>query len=200
MLKDKFIKSSPSSKIFISVSTIAIVILTTYGWIVSPQISHLHAAQQKKVMTRNAEQRNVSLKNQLHKQQTELTELRNQVGAINDSFFTSTEAHEFFSDLDTTALQCGCNISSLTFMSEKAVAPETKHEYFSSVVLKRAEITLTGRYDDILTFLTKLGGCRQRISIGSLLIKPNSDYIDDLICSTTITIYIIENKETISNE
>lgn len=200
MLKDKFIKSSPSSKIFISVSTIAIVTLITYGWIVSPQISHLHAARQQKVMTRNAEQRNVSLKNQLHKQQTELTELRNQVGTINDSFFTSTEAHEFFSDLDTTALQCGCNISSLTFMSEKAVVPETEHEYFSSVVLKRAEITLTGQYDDILTFLTKLGGCRQRISIGSLLIKPNSDYIDDLICSTTITIYIIENKETISNE
>ena len=45
MLMDKFIKSSPSSKIFVSVSTIAIVTLTTYGWIVSPQISYLHAAQ-----------------------------------------------------------------------------------------------------------------------------------------------------------
>ena len=200
MLKDKFIKSGPSSKIFISVSTIAIVTLTTYGWIVTPQISYLHAARQKKVMTRNAEKRNVSLKNQIHKQETKLTELRNQVDAINDSFFTSTEAHEFFSDLDMAALHCGCNISSLTFMSAKAVAPETDHEYFSSVVLKRAEITFTGQYDGILAFLTRLGGCRHRISIGSLLIKPNPGNIDDLLCSTTITIYIIENKETISNE
>jgi len=200
MLKDKFIKSSPSSKIFISVSTIAIVTLITYGWIVTPQISHLHAAQQQKVMTRNAEQKNVSLKSQIRKQEAKLTELQNHVDAIKDSFFTPKEANEFFSDLDTTALQCGCNIGSLTFMSAKAVVPEGDHEYFSSVVLKRAEITLTGQYDGILTFLTRLGQSKHRISIGSLLIKPNSGYTDDLICSMTITIYIIENKETISNE
>ena len=103
MLKDKFIKSSPSSKIFISVSTIAIVTLITYGWIVTPQISHLHAAQQKKVMARSAEQKNVSLKNQIQKQEAELTELQNHVDAIRGSFFIKTEAHEFFSDLDMTA-------------------------------------------------------------------------------------------------
>jgi len=200
MLKDKFTKSSPSSKIFISVSAIAIVTLITYGWIVTPQISHLHAAQQKKVMIRNAEQKNVTLKKQVQKQEAELTELHSQVDAIRDSFFTKTEAHEFFSDLDTTALQCGCNISSLTFMSEKAVAPETEHKYFSSVILKRAEITFAGQYDGILTLLTKLAQSRHRISIGSLLIKPNSANIDDLICSMTITIYIIENKENIENE
>jgi Tfp pilus assembly protein PilO len=200
MLKDKFLKSGPTSKIFISVSTIAIVTLITYGWIVTPQISHLHAAQQQKVMIHNAEKKNVSLKSQIHKQEAELTKLQNQVEAINDSFFTLTEAHEFFSDLEMTALQCGCNISSLTFMSEKAVVPETDHEFFSSVVLKRAEITLTGQYDGILTFFAKLNQSKHLISIGSLLIKPNSGNTDDLICSTTITIYIIENKETISNE
>ena len=200
MLTDKFIKSSPSSKIFVSVSTIAIVTLTTYGWIVSPQISYLHAAQQQKVMTRNAEQKTIGLRNQAHKRGAELTDLRNQIDAIRDSFFTPTEAHEFFSDLDMTAIQYGCNIGSLTFMSAKAVAPEAGHEYFSSVVLRRAEITLTGQYDGILAFLTKLGAYRQRISIGSLLIKPNPSNIEELICSMTTTIYIIENKETISNE
>jgi len=200
MLTDKLIKSSPGSKIFVSVSTIAIVTLTTYGWIVSPQISYLHAAQQQKVMTRNAERKTVGLRNQTHKREAELTDLHNQIDAIRDSFFTPTEAHEFFSDLDMTALQCGCNVSSLTFMSEKAVAPEAGPEYFSSVVLRRAEITLTGQYDGILAFLTRLGGYRQRISVGSLLIKPNPSNIEDLLCSINITIYIIENKETISNE
>lgn len=200
MLTDKFIKSSPSSKIFVSVSTIAIVILTTYSWIVSPQISYLHAAQQQKVMTRNAEQKTVGLRNKMHKREAELTDLHSQIDAIRDSFFTPTEANEFFSDLDMTAIQCGCNISSLTFMSAKAVAPEAGHEYFSSVVSKRAEITLTGRYDDILEFLKKLGGYRQRISVGSLLIKPNPGNTEDLLCSMTITIYLIESKETISNE
>lgn len=200
MLMDKFIKSSPSSKIFVSVSTIAIVTLTTYSWIVSPQISYLHAAQQQKVMTRNAERKTIGLRNQMHKREAELTDLHNQIDAVRDSFFTPTEAHEFFSDLDMTAIQCGCNISSLTFMSAKAVAPEAGHEYFASVVLKRAEITLTGQYDAILAFLTKLGGYRQRISVGNLLIKPNPGNTEDLLCSMTVTIYLIENKETISNE
>jgi len=129
-----------------------------------------------------------------------LTDLHNQIDSIRDSFFTPTEAHEFFSDLDMITLQCGCNISSLTFISAKAAAPEAGTEYFSSVILRRAEITLTGQYDGILAFLAKLGGYRQRISVGSLLIKPNPSNIEDLLCSMNITIYIIENKETISNE
>ena len=200
MLTDKFIKSGPGSKMFVSVSTIAIVTLATYSWIVSPQISYLHAARQQKVMNRNAEQKTLGLRNQAHKREAELTDLRNQIDAIRDSFFTPSEAHEFFSDLDTVAIQCGCNISSLTFMSAKTAAPEAGHEYFSSVALKRAEITLTGQYDGILAFLTKLGRYRQRISVGNLLIKPNPSNIEELICSMTTTIYIIENKEAISNE
>ena len=200
MLTDKLIKSSPSLRIFVSVSTIAIVTLATYSWIVSPQISYLYAARQQKVMTSNAEQKTIGLRNQAHKREAELTDLRNQIDEIRDSFFTPSEAHEFFSDLDTIAIQCGCNISSLTFMLAKSVAPEAGHEYFSSVALKRAEITLTGQYDGILAFLTKLGGYRQRISVCNLFIKPNPNDVEELICSMTTTIYIIENKEAISNE
>jgi Tfp pilus assembly protein PilO len=199
-LTDKFIKSSPSTKIFVSVSAVAIVTLLAYGWIVSPQISYLHAVQQHKTMARNAEQKTATIKNQVHKSQAELTDLSNRVDAIHDSFFTPAQANEFFSDLDMVAIQCGCNISSLTFMSSTAVVPEEGHEYFSSVVLKRAEIKLTGQYEEIMKFMKKLSGYRQRISVGSLLIKPNPQIGQDLLCSMNITIYLIENKETISNE
>jgi len=202
MLMDKFIKSSPNSKIVVSVSAIAVVTLMAYGWIVSPQISYLHAAQQHKAMNLNAEQKTVGLRNQKKKCQAELSELQKQIEAIRDSFFTPTEAQEFFTNLDMVAMRCGCKVSSLTFASTKAVTPQEGREYFSSVTLKRAEVTLTGNYDGILEFLKKLGEYPHRISIASLLIKPNPGIVEELelVCSMTITIYIIENKETMSDE
>ena len=200
MLTDKLIKSSPSSRIFASASTIAIVTLLTYSWVVSPQVSYLHAAQQHKAMSGNAEKKTISIKNQVHKSNVELTGLKQHINAIRDSLFTPEEAKEFFSDLDLIALQSGCNISSLTFMSARAVVPDAGSEYFSSVILRGAEVTFAGQYGTILKFLETLSGYRQRISIGSLLIKPNPNNNEDLLCSMTITIYLIENKETISNE
>ncbi len=200
MLTDKLIKSSPSSRIFASASTIAIVTLLTYSWIVAPQVNYLHAAQQHKAMSGNAEKRTISIKNQIHKNNAELTGLNQYIDEIRDSFFTPNEAKEFFSDLDLIALQSGCNISSLTFMSARSVVPDAGSEHFSSVILKGAEVIFTGQYDTILKFLETLSGYHQRISIGSLLIKPNPNNAEDLLCSMTITIYLIENKETISNE
>lgn len=202
MLMDKLIKSSPSSKIFVSVSTIAIVTLATYSWVVSPQISYLHAAQQYKVIAHSTAQKATSIEDHVRKRKAELAGLHQEIDEIRDSFFTSDKAKEFFSDLELIALQCGCNISSLTFRSAGAVAAYGGggREYFPSVALKRAEIILTGQYDGIIKFLEKLSAYQERISVGSLLIKVSPNNIEELICSMTITIYLIEDKETISNE
>jgi hypothetical protein len=200
MLMDKLIKSSPSSKIFVSVSTIAIVTLVTYSWVVSPQISYLHAAQQYKVIAHSTAQKATGIEDHVRKRKAELAGLHRQIDEIRDSFFTPDKAKEFFSDLELIALQFGCNISSLTFRSAGTVAAYGDQEYFPSVVLKRAEITLAGQYDGIIKFLEKLSGYQERISVGSLLIKVSPNNIEELICSMTITIYLIEDKETISNE
>jgi hypothetical protein len=201
MLTDKLIKSSPSSKIFVSVSTIAILTLTAYSWIVSPQISYLHAAQQHKTIARDTAEKAAGIEDHISKREAELTGLHSEINKIRDSFFTSHKAKEFFSDLELIASNSGCNISSLTFRSAGAVAPHTTdREHFPSVVLKRAEIVLTGQYDGIIQFLEKLGAYQEQISVGSLIIRGNPNDIEVLVCSMTITIYLIDDKETISNE
>jgi Tfp pilus assembly protein PilO len=200
MLTDKLIKSSPSSKIFISVSTIAIVTLATYSWVVSPQIGYLHAAQQYKVIARSTAQKAKSIEGHIQKRKAELAGLHQEIDGIRGSFFTPAKAKGFFSDLDLTALQYDCNIGSLTFRSAGTVAAYEGREYFPSVTLKRAEITLTGQYDGIIKFLEKLSSYQERISVGSLLIKVSPNNAEELICSMTVTIYLIEDKETISNE
>jgi len=200
MLTDKLIKSSPSSKIFVSVSTIAIVTLATYSWVVSPQISYLHAAQQYKTIAHSTAEKATSIEDHIRKREAELAGLHREINGIRDSFFTSYKAKEFFSDLELIAFQYSCNISSLTFRSAGAIAPHTGREHFPSVVLKRAEITLTGRYDGIIKFLERLGAYQEQISVGSLLIKVNPNNNEELVFSMSITIYLIDDKETISNE
>ena len=54
MLTEKFIKSSPTSKLLFSISTIIIVAVSAYNWVVSPQTSLLHAAQRHRVMMSSA--------------------------------------------------------------------------------------------------------------------------------------------------
>ncbi|MHC5060841.1 MAG: type 4a pilus biogenesis protein PilO [Planctomycetota bacterium] len=199
---DKIIKSSPSSRIFVSVSTLAIVTLLTYSWIVAPQINYLQAAQQHKIISDNAEKKVISIKNQLQKRNAKLAELNQDLNEIRDNLFTYQEAKEFFSDFDRIALESGCNINALTFTPARSVVPDSQSEHIFSVILKSAEVVFTGKYETILKFHETLGGYRQRISIGNLLIKPNPNNTEeqDLLCSMTITIYLIENKEAISNE
>ena len=201
MLTDKLIKSSPSSRIFISVATVAIISILTYGWIVSPQINYLHAAQRQKTMAHSTKQKIISVKNRVHKRKAKLVELQQEIAGIRDSFFTSKKAKEFFSDLELIASRCGCSINSLTFVSAQPIASKGQDQKdFSKVVLRRVEISLAGRYDGIIRFLEKLSSYPERVFIGSLLVKSSPNNARELICTMAVTIYLVEDKETISDE
>lgn len=197
---EKVVKTSPGIKLFVCVSMIVIVSFATYNWIVSPQISYLKAAERYEWMTGNAGQKGTIIEKGVESKQQELGVLKAEIDQIQDSFFTEEKAREFFSDLEPISLQSNCGIDTLTFLPPETIGSETDSEHTTSIILKCAEISLTGQYENIIKFLKKLSSYSQRVSIGDLLIQSDHFGQQELTCYMTVTIYLIEDKEKANNE
>ena len=200
MLTERIMKVSSRSKIFISALVVIIVGTVTYRWAVWPQTSHLHAAQQHKMMMENAGKKTTVIKNGVHVKKTQRDQLNEEIAEIERNFFTSKIANEFFLDLEPMAVQCGCDIGSFNFMPAQTIDFDQEHGHSFDIVARRAKTSLTGGYDGIIKFLRKLGSYSQRIAIGELDIEAVDGNVGELACSMTITIYVIEDKENPSNE
>jgi len=200
MQTSRFVKSVSVSKLFISTAAMVMVAVAAYNWAVRPRMEYLYAAQNYETMLSNAGQKTVIIKNRIKIKESKLDELRNEVSEIEESFFTSKRAREFFSDLEPIALQCKCDIDSLSSMPVEHVKSDGDKKTSSDIVIKRAAITLSGKYKNIIEFLEKLGSYSQRISIEELLIESSPSVNGSLACYITIAIYQIEDKEHVTNE
>jgi len=199
MLMDKLGKTSPNTKIFISVSTIAIVAIAMYNWAISPQTSYLKAAQLYETMMSNASKKTVIIKNGIHAKKKELERLHQEIMATKDSFFNVKTSREFFSDIDPIASQSGCMIASLTFMSSSSVSAGEEKKVDSGITEKTAGLEFTGNYESIIKFLRRLSNYSQHIMIDNLVIESLGFGRKQLVCHMTITIYLIEEKELITD-
>ena len=199
MLTDKIVKCSSTSKVVISVSFVAIVTLATYNWIVSPQTGYLHAARQYEMIVGNAGKKTTFIKEQITIKEVEIEVLQREIAEIQNSFFPPQKATEFFMDIEPLSLQCNCNVDSLTFMADETRQGVDKDES-SPVILKSAVVEITGAYEDLMKFLGRLGGYPQRISINDLRIESGPRDTEKLSCGMTITIYVVEDKEIITDE
>ena len=208
--KKAIMKACPTSTVLIAGSIIGIVTLVTYTWIVSPQTSHLYAAQQYKNMVLNAGQKSEIIKEQIEAKTLEVASLRQKITEVQDHFFSDRTAREFVLDLEPISLQSHCNIDSLselkprkiTTNSEKNVkeSSDDGNDRVSDIISRRIAIGLTGRYENIIKLLKKFNSYSQRISVSNLSIKSEDLGNQERLCDMIITIYIIKSKETISDE
>ena len=139
------------------------------------------------------------IKDQIRVKEAEIEKLRTEIAQIQNSFFTSENAREFFMDLEPMSLQCGCSVTSLDLMPD-ATADKGKDSRASTLILKRASVDITGKYENIMKFLGRLNDSHWRISISNLCIESDQSDDEKLICGMIITIYVVEDKEIITDE
>lgn len=199
MLTD-LIKTTPTSKILILVSSICMVVIVSYNWAVAPQRSYLQAAQQHENMMKNAGKKSQVIKDRIQSKETEMAGLYGQISETKDSFFTPRIAREFFLDLEPILLQTNCSMESLTSVAPETVFDDGKLEDHPGVTLKCLEIRFTGRYENIIKFVQRLSGYSQRISVNNMYIETVQPGSRILICNMTITIYLIEDHENITDD
>lgn len=194
MLND-LLKTSPTAKVLVSVSSILMVGLVTYNWAIAPQRSYLHAAQQHESMMQNAGKKSQVIKNRILSKEKEMANLYDQIAETKDSFFTPKIAREFFLDLEPILLQSSCSMESLTSVSPDKIFTDDQAQNHPGVVLRCAQIKFIGRYEHIIKFIKRLSGYSQRISVNNILLEAVEPGSRMLMCNMTITIYLIEDKE-----
>ncbi|KKM14813.1 hypothetical protein LCGC14_1702300, partial [marine sediment metagenome] len=95
MLMDKLGNVNTNTKIFVSVSTVALIAIAMYNWAVSPQTSYLQAAQRYETMMSDAGDKTTVIKNGIDGKKKELERLYEDIAATKDSFFTLKTSNEF---------------------------------------------------------------------------------------------------------
>jgi hypothetical protein len=206
----KAIKASPILTVLIAGSIIGIITLLTYTWVVAPQTSHLYAAQQYKNMVLHAGQKSEVIKEQIEAKTLEVASLRQKITEVQDHFFSDRTVREFILDLEPISLQNYCNINSLSELTPRKITTNSEkdekesfdggNDRISDIISRRIAIGFTGRYDNIIKLLKKFNSYSQRISVSNLSIKSEDLGNQERLCDMIITIYIIKNKETISDE
>ncbi len=196
MLNNNITGSVPATKVFVAVSFVAIVAFAAYNWAISPQIAYLNAAEQYKSIVGGAGAKSTIIQKNIERKLVEIEKLQQDVSRLENSFFTFEKAREFFSDIEPVAVQHNCTIKSSDFMPSVS----KKSGDVSDVTLSQAKIILSGNYKNIMKFLEKIRDYPQRIVVSNLLIERSNKINNDLNCQVSITVYVIEDKETVTHE
>jgi len=192
VLIDNFAKLNRPSRSAVFAALIIIAAIATYKRIVAPHVTYLFAAQQYESVLGNVVKKNKVIHNTVKVKKKKLEESREQFARLKSTLFTPNEAKEFLSDLEVTAKETNCAVSSLNFGASKPVLENKQNKGISA---NRATLVVIGVYDNIIRLVEKLQMRTQGVWIDSLKMETLDGDFTRLKCDMTITIYTIQDKE-----
>jgi hypothetical protein len=198
MFFESIAKLSQSTRIAISVVAVALPAVACYSWMVAPHTRYLSAAQQYAFVANDVARKNQIIKSKTALKKRELMELQQHLEQTQGRFFTTEEAKKFFRDIETLSEETGCTIISSEYVdgakSEKRTAQQV-----DSVVSKGVVVTFAADYESIKMFIAKLLDRPQKVAVDSLEMAVAGNGTS-LLCEATFKIFVIDNKETFSDE
>ena len=200
MLSEQIMRSSPFSRVIVSVSMVAIFAIAAYSWAVSPHTAYLHATEKYQTMTDSVEEKTLLLARAVSIKEQKLESLKQELVECRKTFFNSSEGVEFFSDLESVAEQNAFNIKLMTFKPARSVKVDEQDMDSTMITVRNAMLRYTGKYVKVIQFLRYLNDHPKRVCVSDLRIKSPSGGSTILECSMNITIYITENKESVTDE
>lgn len=196
MLIHKFAKLNRSSRSAASAALIIIVAVAVYNRIVVPHTVCLFAANRHERVLENIAEKNKVITAMVQGRREKLQELVEQFTRLQGTLFTADKAKEFFSDLEPISEEADCAVYSLNFGQAKLDLKDKKTEATSGIVAKSAMLSVIGAYKNIIRLVERLQARSQKVWMDSLDIQHISGEFTQLKCDITITIHIIQDKET----
>ncbi len=190
------LNNSTRNAIFAALAIIATIAM--YNWILAPHVNYLSAAQQYETVVSKAVEKNKAIARDVENKTKKLEELYEQLAKSRNTLFAPGEAKAFFSDLQAVAEETGCTVRSLNLFVNKSISKDKRKqtEDTSGIVADSATLSVTGQYDNIFNLVEKLQNHAKSIWMNSFEIKTIDFNSAQLKCDMTITIYIIQDKET----
>lgn len=187
-------KSSRVARNSLLMSIVVIGAIAGYGWIISPHISYLQAAEQYERVTETHLRLNNIMTGDINAKKKNLIGLQESFAKLRSRLFSPTEAKEFFSNIQIVANRVNCIVGSLRFSPAGSVAKVDQSNSSRQIVQSQASFSVMGGYGSIVALMTKLQDCPQQVWIDSVKIKPNQQSAGQLICDATVRVYIMQDK------
>lgn len=199
MLLEKLPKTSRSSKTMLSGLVVMLVAFFTFDWIVSPQLTYLHAAERYIGMIDYTGQKLELVKQRVKSKEIQLEKLSGEIESRKRLFFNPQSAREFLSDLEPLALQCKCVIVSQAAVPADAAAGAGSEKTLS-VKTETVALNIKGQFEDLLKFFQKLRSYPQKIYLRELIMESRGLQSGHLVCYVTLTIHVLQDKEIVPHE
>lgn len=199
MLKSKIAKLSSPSRSAITTALILIAAAAMYNWMVAPHVNCLFAVQRYEPVVDNIAHEKEIITKALERNKAKLQELTDQLTSARNSLFTPAEAKTFFGSLEAIAKDTDCTLQSLSFTTRDRGVTFVRSQDALHIVAKSATLSFTGSYDNIIALLNKLQNRLQKIWIDSIRLRIFDIQSAKLKCDTTITIYVVQDKEAVFN-
>ena len=201
MLTEKLAKLNNVSQHSISTALVIIFTIALYGWIVSPHVTNLYAAQRYENVVDDVVKKNNIFNSAIKAKKKKLGKLSEQLTQLRTGIFTIEEAKEFCSsNLQVISEQSSCKISSLNLITNDRNSKNKLSEVSSEIVTKSAVLCFVGTYGNIVKFIDKLQLRPEKVWIDSFRMSRLEDNSGLLECEITITICNFQNKEAVPHE
>ena len=199
MLTEQIMKSSPFSRIIVSVSMVILLAFAAYNWAVSPQTTYLNASQKYTEMNDTVQKKVLVIKKSVAVKKKQLKATREKIDGLKSNFFTPSQSSEFFSGIEMLAENSGCNIELMTFKGNHRREPGDSKTDNVRFYRRCASVRFIGGYGQIIEFLKNITDCPENLSLSDLSIS-SLEGVQGLVCNIDITVYISEDKELIPDE
>jgi Tfp pilus assembly protein PilO len=195
VLKSNITKLNSTSRSAISTALILIAAAAMYNWMVAPHVNYLSAVQQYKPVIGDIAREKEIITKALEEKKTEMQELSEQCTSARNSLFTHAEAKALLGNLETIAKDTGCILQSLSFATRDRGFAFNQSQDTLHIAANSATLSFTGSYDNIVALLSKLQSRPQKVWIDSIRLQVFDIQSAKLKCDTTITIYVVQDKE-----
>jgi Tfp pilus assembly protein PilO len=180
-----------SAKAGMSLTLVGIAAVAMYGWIVSPHVRYLSAVQRyESVVTKAAEEKR-TLCVDLGAKRRQLKETEARLDTLRAGVFNPEEAEDFLGNLETLGRKAGCFVTSVSFDAERGGARAPRSSKPAVTRARRASLTVSGRYDQIIALLNDLQTRPQGVSIDSCQIQLIDARSARLECKVALTIWVL---------
>ncbi len=200
MCADRVNSFSRSKKASMSAALILVSSITACGWILWPHVTYLKAVQGYEPVVSSIANKKDTMCTAIATKKRKLEAIQAERDMLRGKFFTMTQAKEFFSRLERFAQGVGCTVASVDFVMERGWPGAGVPSDGMTLVAHRANLTVTGPYEDLIVLFEHIQGHPQDVWIDSCQMEVSNADPGRLRCDVALTIWVISDKEDFSDE
>ena len=199
MQAKSFIKYNGKSSGVVLTGLVLIGALALYSWIVAPHVAYLRAVQKYEPILDDIVKEKDLLQDQLVRRRGMLEKINKQFDELSGTLFTYADARDLPQEFAAVAEQYECRIATVDFSDEPVpiFEEQTGDKLIDAV---DAQVSVVGDYNGLTAFIKRLQESDRKIWIHSLTMRVLNDHGGQLTCDMALTIYVIQEKESPSND